>query len=135
MAGYVLEKDKSRSKDMENMMRALTDLVNKGQVDKHVGNMVSNVHELRKDWGKTVSYDSSEKNNLKPLSEMQQQPGQGDVPNCYTLEADCPVVPSNVDQVDQAVFYGPDGLVLSLDEERFLRENDLVYVKIYIFIF
>ncbi|XP_018301559.1 polyadenylate-binding protein-interacting protein 1 isoform X2 [Mycetomoellerius zeteki] len=39
LAGHVLEKDKSRSKDMENMMRALTELVNNGQVDTHVGNM------------------------------------------------------------------------------------------------
>lgn len=117
-------------------MRALTELVNNGQVDKHVGNMVSNVHELRKDWGKNVSYDSSGKNNLKVLSEMQQQPGQTDAPN-YTPETNNPVAPNNENQVDQAVFYGPDGLVLSVDEERFLRETqtDLAYVKIYIFIF
>lgn len=115
---------------MESMMRALTDLVNNGQVDKHVGNMVSNVHELRKDWGKSVSYDSSGKSgNVKLMSEtvqQQQQPGQADAPNCYTLEADGVVVSTDV---DQPVLYGPDGTILSTDEEQFLREtqNDIGY--------
>lgn len=85
---------------MENMMRALTDLVTKGQVDTHVGRMVHSVRELRKgDWGRTTSNsDSCRTQTNTSVREVQQLP-------------------------NEPVMYGPDGGVLSAEESKFLQDH------------
>ncbi|XP_076232327.1 polyadenylate-binding protein-interacting protein 1 isoform X2 [Calliopsis andreniformis] len=96
LAGHTLEKGKGRSrKEMENMMRSLTELVTTGRVDSHVRRMVHSVHELRNgNWGQT-SADS-------------------------TVES---LEPVNLNQaVDEPVFYGPDGKVLTAEENKFLED-------------
>lgn len=120
----MLEKDKSRNKDMENMMRALTELVNNGQVDTHVGNMVNSVHELRKDWGKTNCDSSGSSNAL--FNEMQRQPDQLGASNYNSSEMDTVLLkvqhPSKI-QLNEPVMYGPDGKVLSAEESEFLEAH------------
>lgn len=128
MAGHVLEKDKSRTKDMENMMRALTELVNKGEVDTHVGNMVNSVHELRKDWGRSTSnYESSGSSNAL-FNEVQRQPDQLGASNYNSsemstvpLKKQYPV--SQEIELNQPVMYGPDGKILSAEESEFLEQH------------
>ncbi|XP_077280066.1 uncharacterized protein LOC143907273 isoform X1 [Temnothorax americanus] len=119
LAGHVLEKDKSRSKDMENMMRALTELVNNGQVDTHVGNMVNSVHELRKDWGRSTSCDSSGSSNAL-FNDVQRQSDQLRTSNYNSapLKIQHPV--SQKLQLNQPVMYGPDGQILTAEESDFL---------------
>ncbi|XP_076684030.1 uncharacterized protein LOC143377017 isoform X2 [Andrena cerasifolii] len=93
LAGQTLEKDKGGSrKDMENMMRSLTELVTAGRVDPHVGRMVHSVHELRNgNWG-------------------QEPPVE-------------PTGPVDLNQaVDEPVCYGPDGKVLTAEENKFLED-------------
>lgn len=120
MAGHVLEKDKSMSKDMENMMRVLTELVNNGQVDTHVGNMVNNVHELRKDWGRRVSnYDLSGTSNALS-NKVHQQPDQ--LGACNYNSSGINTEPLREVQLDP-VMYGPDGEILSAEESKFLQDN------------
>lgn len=124
---------------MENMMRALTELVNNGQVDTHVGNMVNSVHELRKDWGRNTSnYDSSESSNIlfsgmhQHLFEMQRQmhemqrPDQLGASNYNSAEMDAVSLKiqhpmSQKIQLNQPVMYGPDGEILSAEESEFLE--------------
>lgn len=122
----MLEKDKSRSKDMENMMRALTELVNNGQVDTHVGNMVNSVHELRKDWGKSTNCDSSGSSNVL-FNEMQRQPDQLGASNYNSSDMDTVLLkvqhPVSKVQLNEPVMYGPDGKVLSAEESKFLEEH------------
>ncbi|XP_012541021.1 polyadenylate-binding protein-interacting protein 1 isoform X2 [Monomorium pharaonis] len=124
LAGHVLEKDKSRSKDMENMMRALTELVNNGQVDTHVGNMVNSVHELRKNWGRSMSnYDTCGSSNIL-FNEMQRQPDQLGASNYNSARMDALKIQhpmSQKMQLNQPVMYGPDGEILSAEESEFLE--------------
>ncbi|XP_029179005.1 polyadenylate-binding protein-interacting protein 1 [Nylanderia fulva] len=121
LAGHVLEKDKSRSKDMENMMRALTELVNNGQVDTHVGNMVNSVHELRKDWGRKVSNCDLSGTSNALSNKVQQQPDQLGASNYNSFGIN--TVPLKEGQLDTPVMYGPDGEVLSAEESQFLQDN------------
>ncbi|CAL1679406.1 unnamed protein product [Lasius platythorax] len=121
LAGHVLEKDKSRSKDMENMMRALTELVNNGQVDTHVGNMVNSVHELRKDWGKRVSNCDLSGTSNALSNKVQQQPDQLGASNYNSFGIN--TAPLREVQLDQPVMYGPDGEILSAEESKFLQDN------------
>ncbi|XP_006607538.1 polyadenylate-binding protein-interacting protein 1-like isoform X1 [Apis dorsata] len=98
LAGQTLEKNKNenRRKEMENMMRALTELVTEGRVDSHVGHMVHSVHELRNgNWGQN-SLNSSTVESIEPLD-----PNQA---------------------IDEPVLYGPDGKVLTPEENKFLEE-------------
>lgn len=121
LAGHILEKDKSRSKDMENMMRALTELVNNGQVDTHVGNMVNSVHELRKDWGRKMSNcDLSGTSNTLSNKAGYQQPDQLGASNYNSSENTASLTEA---QLDQPVMYGPDGEILSAEESKFLQDN------------
>lgn len=127
MAGHVLEKDKSRSKDMENMMRALTELVNNGQVDTHVGNMVNSVHELRKDWGRSMSNCDSSGSSNTLFNEMQRQSDQLGASSYNSSEITVPLkiqhpIPQRI-QLNQPVMYGPDGEILSAEESKFLEEH------------
>lgn len=108
------------------MMRALTELVNNGQVDTHVGNMVNSVHELRKDWGRSASnYDSSGSSNA--LFNEQRQPDQLGASNYNSSELD--TVPLKIQhpvsklQLNQPVMYGPDGKILSAEESEFLEQH------------
>ncbi|XP_078043486.1 polyadenylate-binding protein-interacting protein 1 isoform X2 [Augochlora pura] len=98
LAGHTLEKGKGGSrKEMENMMRALTELVTAGRVDTHVGRMVHSVHQLRNgNWGHSSTVDSSTIENTE---------------NTETNEA-----------LDEPVLYGPDGKVLSPEENEFLDD-------------
>lgn len=125
----MLEKDKSRSKDMENMMRALTELVNNGQVDTHVGNMVNSVHELRKDWGRSMSNCDSSGSSNTLFNEMQRQFDQLGASNYNSSEVTVPLkiqqpntIPQKM-QLNQPVMYGPDGEILSAEESEFLEEH------------
>ncbi|XP_076631742.1 polyadenylate-binding protein-interacting protein 1 [Colletes latitarsis] len=97
LAGHTLEKDKGGShKEMEIMMRALTELVTAGRVDLHVGRMVDSVHELRNgNWGQTSTVDSS----VESMEHI--DPNQA---------------------VDVPIFYGPDGKVLTAEENKFLED-------------
>ncbi|XP_076300756.1 polyadenylate-binding protein-interacting protein 1 [Lasioglossum baleicum] len=98
LAGHTLEKDKGdhRKEMMENMMRALTELVTAGRVDTHVGRMVQSVRQLRiGDWGHTPTADST-------------------VENTETTEAN--------ESLNEPVFYGPDGKVLTPEENKFLED-------------
>ncbi|KOC64395.1 Polyadenylate-binding protein-interacting protein 1 [Habropoda laboriosa] len=97
LAGQTLEKDKGEDrKEMENMMRALTELVTEGRVDSHVGRMVHSVHELRNgNWGQS-SINSSIVESTESID-----PNQA---------------------VDEPVFYGPDGKVLTAEENKFLED-------------
>ncbi|CAL7942290.1 unnamed protein product [Xylocopa violacea] len=95
LAGQTLEKGESR-KEMENMMRTLTELVTEGRVDFHVGRMVHSVHELRNgNWGQ-----SSVNSTTVELTE--------------TIDPD--------QALDEPVFYGPDGKVLTAEENKFLED-------------
>lgn len=77
-------------------MRALTELVTEGRVDSHVGHMVHSVHELRNgNWGQN-SLNSSTVESIEPLD-----PNQA---------------------IDEPVLYGPDGKVLTPEENKFLEE-------------
>lgn len=120
MAGHVLEKDKSMSKDMENMMRALTELVNNGQVDTHVGNMVNSVHELRKDWGRRVSNCDLSGTSNALSNKVHQQPDQLGASNYNSSGIN--TEPLREVQLDP-VMYGPDGEILSAEESKFLQDN------------
>ncbi|XP_031846436.1 polyadenylate-binding protein-interacting protein 1 isoform X2 [Nomia melanderi] len=97
LAGHTLEKGKGGSrKEMENMMRALTELVTTGRVDTHIGRMVHSVHQLRNgNWGHTPTVDSS--------VESTENTDQNEV-------------------LDEPVFYGPDGKVLTAEENKFLAD-------------
>ncbi|KAG7197138.1 hypothetical protein KM043_007224 [Ampulex compressa] len=99
LAGQTLERDKRGSrKEMENMMRALTELVTEGRVDSHVGRMVHSVHELRNgNWGQGTSNHDSSMVETKQVTESQ-------------------------GILDEPVFYGPDGQVLSPEETKFLQD-------------
>ncbi|XP_070158327.1 polyadenylate-binding protein-interacting protein 1 [Polyergus mexicanus] len=121
LAGQKLEKDKSMSKDMENMMRALTELVNNGQVDTHVGNMVNSVHELRKDWGKRVSNCDLSGTSNALSNKVHQQSDQLGASN-YNSSGINAASLGEV-QLDQPVMYGPDGEILSAEESKFLQDN------------
>lgn len=128
----MLEKDKSRHRDMENMMRALTELVNNGQVDTHVGNMVNSVHELRKDWGRSTSNCELSGSSNALLNEGQRQPDQLGASNYNSSETD--TVLSKIQhsalentQLNQPVMYGPDGEVLSAEESEFLEQHAKTY--------
>lgn len=101
LAGQTLERDKKGSREgMENMMRALTQLVTESRVDSHVGHMVNSVYELRNgNWGQGTST------------------GGGTTP------ADSTQIPETQDcPPDGPVFYGPDGQVLSSEENQFLED-------------
>lgn len=77
-------------------MRSLTELVTSGRVNSHVGRMVHSVHELRNgNWGQTSSID--------PVVEFSNQ------------------VDTN-QALDEPVFYGPDGKVLTAEENKFLED-------------
>ncbi|XP_029666765.1 polyadenylate-binding protein-interacting protein 1 [Formica exsecta] len=121
LAGQKLEKDKSMSKDMENMMRALTELVNNGQVDTHVGNMVNSVHELRKDWGRRVSNCDLSGTSNALSNKVHQQSDQLGASNYNSSGTN--TAPLREIQLDQPVMYGPDGEILSAEESKFLQDN------------
>lgn len=106
---------------MENMMRALTELVNNGQVDTHVGNMVNSVHELRKDWGKRVSNCDLSGTSNALSNKVQQQPDQLGASNYNSFGIN--TAPLREVQLDQPVMYGPDGEILSAEESKFLQDN------------
>ncbi|KZC11385.1 Polyadenylate-binding protein-interacting protein 1, partial [Dufourea novaeangliae] len=96
LAGQTLEKDKRSRKEMETMMRALTELVTAGRVDSHVGRMVHSVHQLRNgNWGQTSTADTS-------------------------VESTQTVDPNQT--LGEPVFYGPDGKVLTAEEKKFLAD-------------
>lgn len=79
-------------------MRALTDLVTAGRVDSHVGRMVHSVHELRNgNWGQTSTTDPS----VEFTEHIDTDPNQA---------------------LDEPVFYGPDGKVLTAEENKFLED-------------
>lgn len=118
----MLEKDKSKSGDMENMMRALTELVNNGQVDTHVGNMVNNVHEMRKNWEKSASNcDSTGTSNAS--SNQVQQPNQPGASNYNSSELNTKPLGKVQQPLDLPVMYGPDGEILSAEESKFLQDH------------
>jgi len=135
----VLEKDKSRSKDMENMMRALTELVNNGQVDTHVGNMVNSVHELRKDWGRSAPNCDSSGSSHVLFNDVQRQSDQLGASNYHSSESlkIQHQVPEKI-HFNQPVMYGPDGSILSAEESEFLEQHakadldDQEYVELHI---
>lgn len=97
LAGQTLERERGGSRNkMENMMRALTELVTQGRVDSHVGRMVHSVHELRNgNWGQSSSGPNME--NVQSIETVDRAP-------------------------DEPVMYGPDGKVLSAEENQFLED-------------
>ena len=79
------------------MMRALTELVTEGRVDSHVGYMVHSVHELRNgNWGQSSN-------------------------NSVTVESTVELLDPN-QAIDEPVLYGPDGKVLTPEENKFLEQ-------------
>lgn len=103
-------------------MRALTELVNNGQVDMHVGNMVNSVHELRKNWGKSANYASSETNNI-PSNDVQQQPEQPSASTRDFSETGTALARQMAQSLNLPVMYGPDGEILSAEESQFLQDH------------
>lgn len=99
LAGQTLERDKrGKRKEMENMMRALTELVTAGSVDVHVGRMVRSVNELRNEnWGQSTS--ASDTPTVPTTGVIETQPA-----------------------FDEPVLYGPDGQILSAEENEFLKD-------------
>ncbi|EZA59452.1 Polyadenylate-binding protein-interacting protein [Ooceraea biroi] len=122
LAGRILEKDEHRKEEMENMMRALTELVNNGQVDTHVGNMVNSVHELRKDWGRSARCTSSETNNVSS-SDVQQQSEQPSASTRDFSETGIALARQVDHSLNLPVMYGPDGEILSAEESQFLQDH------------
>lgn len=124
LAGKRLEKDKSKSAEIENMMRALTELVTKGQVDTQVGNMVHSVHELRNDnWGRSTSDpDLSETSVTLPLQQVQQalyEPGASNHNSSRTNATSIEILQSSEEPL-----YGPDGqIIFSAEESKFLQDH------------
>lgn len=98
LAGQTLEKDRGETrKEMENMMRALTELVTSGRVDPHIERMVYSVHELRNgNWGQTSTLNSTIVESTETID-----PNQA---------------------LDEPVLYGPDGKVLTAEENKFLED-------------
>lgn len=77
-------------------MRTLSELVIQGRVDSHVGRMVTSVSELRSgNWGVISSHG--------PLHAENKQSSSAQV-------------------VDDPIFYGPDGEVITDEESRFLED-------------
>ncbi|XP_016845761.1 polyadenylate-binding protein-interacting protein 1 [Nasonia vitripennis] len=97
LAGQTLERDNSGNRtEMEQVMRTLSDLVIQGRVDSHVGRMVTSVSELRSgNWGVISSHG--------PLHAENKQSSSAQV-------------------VDDPIFYGPDGEVITDEESRFLED-------------
>ncbi|XP_011495384.1 PREDICTED: polyadenylate-binding protein-interacting protein 1 [Ceratosolen solmsi marchali] len=97
LAGQTLERDSSGNRtEMEQVMRTLSDLVIQGRVDSHVGRMVNTVSELRSgNWGVISSH--------MPLHIENKQSSSSQVDN-------------------EAIFYGPDGKVITDEESRFLDD-------------
>ncbi|XP_011304175.1 polyadenylate-binding protein-interacting protein 1 isoform X1 [Fopius arisanus] len=106
LAGQYLERDSTTNRqEIERVMRELTDLVTKGQVDVHVGRMVNSVQELRNgNWGRGVSFNDSQAVDVNSASVGTQQK-----------------VKQSSEQLDEPVLYGPDGMVLSAEERRFCQ--------------
>lgn len=105
LAGQYLERDSSTNRqEIERVMHELTDLVTNGRVDVHVGRMVNSVCELRTtNWGRVVSSHGPTPADINQTN-LQNQQAQ------------------NVQQFDEPVFYGPDGMVLSAEERRFCQD-------------
>ncbi|XP_014473159.1 PREDICTED: polyadenylate-binding protein-interacting protein 1-like [Dinoponera quadriceps] len=123
LAGQRLEKDKSKSTELESMMRALTELVTRGQLDTQVGNMVHSVHELRNDnWGRDPSHIDTSKTNATLSYQVQQVPTE---PGASNYAFNSSKVNSVVPQLsDDALVYGPDGqIILTEEESKFLHEH------------
>ncbi|EFN87458.1 Polyadenylate-binding protein-interacting protein 1 [Harpegnathos saltator] len=122
LSGQRLEKDKSKSTELENMMRAFTDLVTRGQLDTQVGNMVHSVHELRNNnWGRDAAHsDSARINDTLPYHTQQvsNEPGA----SSYALNS--LRTNSVVPQSSEALVFGPDGqITLTEEESKFLYEH------------
>ncbi|KAK2584173.1 hypothetical protein KPH14_006602 [Odynerus spinipes] len=101
LAGHTLERDNRGSrKDMENMMRALTELVTEGRADSNIGRMIDSVHKLRNgNWGHDSHNSSSHKSLPEPMHTTKMQHGYNEL-----------------------VLYGPDGKILSAEESEFLQD-------------
>lgn len=133
LAGQRLEKDKSKSTELEDMMRALTELVTRGQLDTQVGNMVHSVHELRNDnWGRESVHSDSSKTNATLSYPVQQVPNEPGASNyAFNSSRTNSVVPQ---LSDDALVVGPDGqIILTEEEKKFLQEHmgdDQEYVRI-----
>ncbi|XP_014614488.1 PREDICTED: polyadenylate-binding protein-interacting protein 1 isoform X1 [Polistes canadensis] len=101
LAGHTLERDKrGRRKEMENMMRTLTQLVTEGRADTSVSRMIDSVHQLRNgNWGRE-SHNASSQNSISE-----------------------PIHPPKIQhEYNELVLYGPDGKVLSAEESQFLQD-------------
>lgn len=95
MAGGTLERENSELKaEMELVMRRLSDLVNQGKVDVHVSRLVSSVTELRSG------------NWLGQIVPSQVEEKQ-----------------SSSQAINEPVYFGPDGQVLTEEERIFLEED------------
>ena len=96
LAGQTLERDNSGNRsEMEQVMRTLSDLVIQGRVDSHVGRMVTSVSELRSgNWG--VS-------SHPPVNVESKETSSSQI-------------------VDEPIFYGPDGEIITDEESRFLED-------------
>lgn len=132
LAGQRLEKDKSKSTELESMMRALTELVTRGQVDTQVGNMVHSVHELRNDnWGREPSYADSSRTNATLSHQVQQVPQVPNEPGASNYTVNTSKTNSVVPQLsDDGLVYGPDGqMILSEEESKFLHDSIAVEQK------
>ncbi|XP_063989347.1 polyadenylate-binding protein-interacting protein 1 [Diachasmimorpha longicaudata] len=107
LAGQYLERDSTTNRqEIERVMKGLTDLVTKGQVDVHVGRMVNSVQELRNvNWGRGVSFNDSVAVDVNPENvQVEEEVNQA------------------AQQLDEPVLYGPDGMVLSAEERRFCQD-------------
>ncbi|XP_012144810.1 polyadenylate-binding protein-interacting protein 1 isoform X2 [Megachile rotundata] len=98
LAGQTLEKDGGEMREeMDNMMRALTEFVTSGRVDTHIERMVYSVRELRNgNWGQTSALNSTIVESTETID-----PNQA---------------------LDEPVLYGPDGKVLTAEENKFLED-------------
>lgn len=96
MAGGTLERENSELKaEMEMVMRRLCELVNQGKVDVHVSRLVSSVTELRS--GNWL--------------------GQ-------SVPAQVEEKQSSSHALNEPVYFGPDGQVLTEEERIFLEEDN-----------
>ncbi|XP_032673811.1 uncharacterized protein LOC116845350 isoform X2 [Odontomachus brunneus] len=123
LAGQRLEKDKSKSVELKNMMQTLTEFANRGQQNTSVGNTAHRMQESRNEnWGRDPSHSDSFRTN-STLYQMQQVSNEPSASN-YAPAFNSSKTSTVVSQSDDALVYGPDGqIILTEEESKFLHDH------------
>ncbi|KAJ8668121.1 hypothetical protein QAD02_009784 [Eretmocerus hayati] len=97
LAGSTLERDPNNRDRVSEVFQNLNQLVLQGKVNSQVGEIVTSVSELRNgNWGVQPSHASAQIDNQSQSSSS---------------------------LADETIYYGPDGQVITEEENRFLQES------------